>query len=152
MGTLADLTEVDMKRLFDHFDEEDDGYMTNAQFGNYCKLIRHVLSDTVATKEMDMKKGIVRRLEAGELVEVLEGPITEGEHGIPRARCRFLLDDAEGWLTLTGNQGTELVGNVLQCTVIKPISLTRAPSLDNLKPLRAGPEKRMLKENETVTL
>jgi len=48
----------------------------------------------------------VRKVEAGEIVEVLEGPALETDLGVLRIRGRAERDGATGWITLKGNQGT----------------------------------------------
>jgi len=45
---------------------------------------------------------LVRRLEVGEVVEVIEGPKSNTKEGVDRLRGRSLADSAEGWLTLSG--------------------------------------------------
>jgi len=48
---------------------------------------------------------IVRKIDAGELVELLDGPVEEAEVGVMRIRCRAEKDGATGWMTISGNQG-----------------------------------------------
>merc|ERR1711920_181201 len=47
----------------------------------------------------------VRRLEAGEEVELIEGPRMEPTLGVLRLRGRATKDGAVGWITIAGNQG-----------------------------------------------
>jgi len=47
----------------------------------------------------------VRRLEKGELFEVLEGPKEDAENQLARVRGRAVRDGAAGWVTMKGNQG-----------------------------------------------
>lgn len=59
------------------------------------------------TTALDVKEGkAIRKLDVGEVVEVLEAPKTEATSGLDRARCRALADGVEGWVTIRGNQGT----------------------------------------------
>jgi len=58
----------------------------------------------------------VRRLQIGEVVEVLEAEKPEEATGLARCRCRALCDGKEGYVTLRGNQGT---GFLEPCT--KPL-------------------------------
>jgi len=63
--------------------------------------------DTGLNSTKEVKGGEqVRRLEKGEFVELLEGPIEDGDLGVLRIRARAEKDHAEGWATLRGNQGT----------------------------------------------
>lgn len=66
----------------------------------YQKCVKEI-AVTSSAKVKDSKT--LRRLELGEVVEVLE---LAQESNIERARCRALLDQKEGWVTLKGNQGT----------------------------------------------
>merc|ERR1711920_472706 len=47
----------------------------------------------------------MRHIEAGELVELLEGPREETEVGVLRLKGRTEKDGAIGWVTIAGNQG-----------------------------------------------
>lgn len=49
---------------------------------------------------------VVRKLEQGELFEVLEGPEEDPQTQVKRVRGRALRDGTSGWVTLKGNQGT----------------------------------------------
>merc|ERR1740129_929818 len=48
----------------------------------------------------------MRKLEVGEVIEVLEGPMVEKDLDVLRIRGRAEKDGAVGWVTLKGNQGT----------------------------------------------
>ncbi|CAJ1382838.1 unnamed protein product [Effrenium voratum] len=61
-----------------------------------------VLQDTLATKSANL----VRRVEEGEVLEVLDGPKEDAEAGLLRVRAKARKDQAIGWITLRGNQGT----------------------------------------------
>lgn len=47
----------------------------------------------------------VRKIESGETLELLEGPVEDKEVGVMRIRCRAEKDAATGWMTIAGNQG-----------------------------------------------
>jgi len=51
----------------------------------------------------------VRKLLAGEVVEVVEAAKIDEATGLPRVKCRALKDEKEGWVTLRGNQGTNFL-------------------------------------------
>jgi len=66
-----------------------------------------VVKDTLVTPSLEVREGKpLRKLERGEVVEMLGEPTKDPEHGLERARCRALRDALEGWVTLRGNQGT----------------------------------------------
>ena len=50
----------------------------------------------------------LRKGEQGEIVEVLEGPVTDEANGMTRIRAKSLKDDdtTVGWITLSGSKGT----------------------------------------------
>lgn len=51
----------------------------------------------------------LRRLEIGEIIEVVEGPSIEPELGIMRVKGMADSDGETGWITLAGNQGTQFL-------------------------------------------
>lgn len=143
------LAEAEISRIFDLLDEEENGYLRKEQFVGLCRFCLRVVQDTVSTKQLDIKAGIVRRLEAGELVEILEGPVVVESIGLERVRVRFLVDNEEGWVTQKSSTGRSLLEEVPECKVLRAISLTRDCKLDSEKPLK-GVTERMLKEGEAV--
>jgi len=54
----------------------------------------------------------LRRLEPGELVELVEGPTEESVVGVLRMKCRAEKDGATGWVTIMGSKGTQFVANI----------------------------------------
>lgn len=62
---------------------------------------------TVINDALSVKTAVtLRKLDVGETVEVIEGPILESSLDIMRVRARADLDGVVGWVTLKGNQGT----------------------------------------------
>jgi len=83
------------------------------------------VKDTVLTEEISMKSKAMRRLVEGEVIEALSGPTTEDGGEIARIKIKAMDDDVVGWVTPTGNQGTEFLkdgGNVFK--VVKDTILT----------------------------
>jgi len=55
----------------------------------------------------------IRRLQKGEVVELLDGPLFEGgDTSVLRIRARAEKDGAEGWVTLRGNQGKAILESI----------------------------------------
>merc|ERR1712019_115499 len=54
----------------------------------------------------------LRKAEEAEVIEVLEGPMTDEKTKMVRVRAKSLLDSIEGWITLKGNQGTPFLEEV----------------------------------------
>lgn len=64
---------------------------------------------------MDISKcKTVRKGDEGEVVEVLEGPVTDATNGMTRVRAKSLKKDdkTEGWITLSGSKGTAFLEKV----------------------------------------
>jgi len=61
-----------------------------------------VMSKTLAGKSSE----VIRRVEPGELVEILDGPMKDAETEMLRVRARAESDGAVGWVTIKGSQGT----------------------------------------------
>jgi len=79
-----------------------------------------VLTSTLAVQEAE----IIRKLELGEVVEVLGDITTDPQVGLERARGRAMRDNGEGWITLRGNQGTPFFD-----VAGKPYLLCKAPEV-----------------------
>lgn len=61
------------------------------------------------TDDQDVTKcSTVRKADEGEVVEVLDGPITLEDTGMTRIKCKSFSnsDGAEGWITVSGSKGT----------------------------------------------
>jgi hypothetical protein len=61
------------------------------------------INDIMDVSSEDAK--MLRKLEAGEAVELLEGPRLEASVGIMRLRARSERDGVAGWISIAGNQG-----------------------------------------------
>jgi hypothetical protein len=70
----------------------------------YYKVIRPI----AFTDVLDITKcNTLRKIDLGEVVELLEGPVTDEVNGITRVRAKALKGKpCEGWVTVCGNQGT----------------------------------------------
>jgi len=80
--------------------------------------------------------GTVRRIEVGEIVEVLKGPFEEEAVKVQRVFVKAMKEDgAEGWVSLAGNQGTTFLvegGNLFK--VVADTILTETFLLDGSGP------------------
>lgn len=96
-------------------------------FSSAKDVVLQAKQHTVVMDDQDVRKGkILRKIEPGEVVLILEGPAQDSENGIVRARGRCLKDRLEGWVTVKGNQGTvylEVNDRYYLCTNEKGISL-----------------------------
>jgi len=78
----------------------------------------------------------VKRLQQGEVVELLEGPRKESPLEVQRVRGRAMLDSGSGWVTLKDPQGNAFLelAKVLVCTL--GIALTPEFDIKVGKPIR----------------
>eukprot|EP00929_Paragymnodinium_shiwhaense_P092567 TRINITY_DN5251_c0_g1_i1.p1 TRINITY_DN5251_c0_g1~~TRINITY_DN5251_c0_g1_i1.p1 ORF type:complete len:2225 (-),score=881.17 TRINITY_DN5251_c0_g1_i1:74-6748(-) len=67
-----------------------------------------VIQDRQAVRQSSTR----RRLEAGEIVDVLDGPVPDPETGVMRVCARTQKDKLDGWVTIRGNKGTTFLANV----------------------------------------
>merc|ERR1711924_293512 len=77
-----------------------------------------VVKGTGMSSEMVIKSKMIRKLEVGEVLEILEGPVPEAETGLMKVRAKAVQDGNEGWVTSKGNKGSiflEPVGTFFTC-------------------------------------
>lgn len=126
------LSEEDLTRTFAHLDDDEEGFLSKEKFCNLVRVFMKVAKDTVVTAGLSIKESkTLRRLEVGEVVELLEGPQEEESVKVMRLKVKVLKDDLEGWVTRSGNQGTlflEEGGNVFK--VVAETIMTDAFALD----------------------
>mmetsp|Transcript_51412 Transcript_51412/g.161598 ORF Transcript_51412/g.161598 Transcript_51412/m.161598 type:complete len:1046 (+) Transcript_51412:165-3302(+) len=127
-----ELTEEELAKVFASLADEGDDAISKDRFLNAIRVFMKVSKDTVITTSMSIKDGrTLRRLELGEVVEVLEGPTKEETVDVLRVKAKVMKDDIEGWITLSGNQGTVFLeegGNLFK--VVKDTILTECFELD----------------------
>lgn len=73
----------------------------------------------------------MRRLDVGEVVEIIEGPVKEESVDVLRVHATVMKDGLDGWITLAGNQGTIFLedgGNLFK--VVKETILTESFDLE----------------------
>lgn len=87
---------------------EADGISKDA-FMKYVVLFYKVVRTIAYTDVMDIANcKTLRKSEEGEIVEVLEGPVTDSANGMTRIRAKSCKkgDSTIGWITLSGSKGT----------------------------------------------
>lgn len=121
-----ELSEESLKRLFSHLVGETD-HITKEDFISMVKKFMKVVKASALSDGKSIKSNILRRLEEGEVVEVITGPSCEEGSDVKRMRVKALQDNQEGWLTPVGNAGTVFLvegGNTFK--VVKETILTGA--------------------------
>lgn len=121
-------------------------------FVSMMRMYMKAIKDTLITDVLSIKEAkTIRRLEAGEVVEVLDGPVEEATVSVLRVCVRAMKDDQEGWVTMAGNKGGRFLeegGNtfkVVKDTVLGE-SFEPGPCLGD----PPGDSSRTLKEGELV--
>merc|ERR1712062_550597 len=121
----------------------ENGGISKRQFLNYVQFYYAVVKDTALTDGFDVAAAkVIRKLEKGELLEVLEGPTKDDKLGMSRVKTKALLDGEEGWATVSGNQGT-----VFLQKADKPY-YTCLKCVDLRSDISGGDDIRILKEDE----
>jgi hypothetical protein len=90
--------------LFDSF-ERPDG-LDRRKMIAFIQQHWVVLKTIALTDEFEISKcKTLRKVEAEEILETLEGPETDAGPGLVRVKARSLADGVQGWVTIQGNQG-----------------------------------------------
>jgi len=87
---------------------EADGVSKDA-FMNWVVVYYKVMKTIAYTDVLDITKcKTIKKGEAGEVVEVLEGPVTDETNGMTRIRAKSTVEGSrtQGWITLSGSKGT----------------------------------------------
>merc|ERR1712060_788103 len=101
------LSEAELKIAFKQIDSNGVGEITKQQFLDQFRK-RYVCTSIVSmTDGISLKDcKAIRKLDCNEVVEVLEEPSKDEESGLMRVKTRAERDGKEGYVTLSGNQGT----------------------------------------------
>jgi len=138
------LSEEELKRVFVTFDEEKEGSISPDTFKGIMRVMMKVMKDVAITETFSIKDTkTVRRLDIGEVIEVVDGPRKEEATDVTRVHARAMSDGAEGWVTTEGNHGTVFLkegGNTFK--VVKDTILTECFQIDASKE-----ESRKVKES-----
>jgi Ca2+-binding EF-hand superfamily protein len=128
--------EEELSRLFSHLDEEGECALDKIRFLRFIRVFMKVIKENVCTEGVDIKSKSIRRLAVGEVVEILEGPVTE-ENDVQRVRVKVMKDQIEAWVTMSGNHGNVfLEEGGSQFKVVKETVLT-----DNFDITKGGSKK-----------
>lgn len=149
-------SQEELATLFSNLDEDGEGYIGKDKFINLIRVFMKVAKDTVITSGISIKDSkTLRRLDVGEIVEIVEGPIKEDKVDVMRVHAKVLKDDLDGWITLEGNQGTVFLedsGNqfkvVKETIMTESFELDGSSSKDSTRKLKVTTRK--LKEGEVV--
>merc|ERR1711957_258154 len=104
---------------------------------------------TLFSEDISLKAKSVRRLNEDEVMIHLEGPTKADIGGVERGKCKAISDNAEGWVTLQGNQGALFLikeGNFI--TVAKKVKQDKEAAEAKLAAEKAAAERKAVKEAE----
>jgi len=133
-GQAEALKEENVRRAFAAIDEEKAGSVSKTTFDAVLMVLMKVVKDVAITDSIKIKEAkSVRRLEVGEVVQVLEGPAKEEDAAVERVRVKALRDSAEGWVTLAGNQGSRYLQEGVVFKVVKDTILTEGFDIEASK-------------------
>ncbi|CAE7236707.1 STOML2 [Symbiodinium natans] len=125
------VSEEDLSRVFDTLAAEAEA-IEKDRMTAIIRCFKKVVKETVLTSDKSVKGDSIRRLLAGEVLEIMSAEVADEEAGVSRVRCHALKDGAEGWVTTSGNNGTPFLQDYTGVyKVVKETILTVAFELDS---------------------
>lgn len=115
---------------------EADG-ISKDTFMKYVVLYFKVVRTIVFTDALDISNTkTLRKGDEGEVVEVLEGPVTDEANGLTRVRAKSLKKDdtTVGWITVSGSKGTAFLERTTKPVEKKPVEKAAAKPAETAKP------------------
>jgi len=117
--------------------------VTNLEFMEMAQEYRKCVKEIAITTAFETKSShTLRKLEVGEIVKITGKLTMDTKLGVERARCTALADQAEGWVTLQGNQGTPFLEPVAMplytCEVSAPLFKDLGSGTGKLRDLMPG--------------
>jgi len=129
---VMELLPEDLADVFVTLCQLGEKHISQEEF--FCVLPQYmiVVKQTAMTDGLCIKDSkTLRRLELDEIVKVVKGPLQESATKVMRTLIKALKDDAEGWVSPTGNAGTIfLKEGGRQFKVMKENVLTETFELD----------------------
>jgi len=128
----VELSKDELSKVFAQLDESGEGQLSKEVFARLLRKHMKVVSSTIMSTDCAIKDSkSVRRLDVGELLEVIEGPYKDVVMKVTRVKAKALKDDVEGWVSLVSNFGTTfLVEGGAMYKVVKPVDLTSSFELE----------------------
>jgi len=150
-------TEDELAKLIRSIEDEEDAGLTKERFVAFIRLFMKVTADSTLTSALVVDKDSTakRRLEVGEIVEVMKGPVLEEKSKLQRVFAKAMKDDIEGWVSLIGTAGTHFLEDhagtfkVVQTTILTAgFDLSSEENKEATKKVKDRTRK--LKEGEIV--
>jgi len=107
-GADAELPPADRTNVFQSCLGEGRSQLNIGDFGSLASTFMKVANATSLMDGISISSSkAVSKLKAGQVVELLEGPMADDENAdISRVRVKTVVGDIEGWATVKGNAGT----------------------------------------------
>jgi len=125
----VELTNDAVSSLFEHLlTSAEDGAtaITKTIFGQAMRAYYKVIKDCPMADDLKVSgSNSLREAKVDEVLGLLEGPVREDTMKVMRIKARAISDGTEGWLTVTGNEGTvylQEVGRLFK--ILRDVSLT----------------------------
>jgi len=135
-GETVELPPAELPRLFQHILEEGSAAISREALARLVQVCYTVLRPPGEGSGWEGRPPLV-----GEVVEVLQGPEMDSTTGELRVQAKSLVDDAEGWLTVVGSDGSAFLkegGRRLRTLRAAPLTGSLAPGGEVLRNLYAG--------------
>merc|ERR1719272_2296706 len=148
-GEVVTFSHEETTRLFNFLLAEGGRGLSKESFLRLVQFHMKVVMDAVMTNTRGIASaGSLKRLEPNEVIEVMDGPLRDPAIGILRIFGKAMNDGTEGWVTVTGSQGSNYLeegGNFYR--VVKETVLTGSFELDGEKAsIKLNDKSRKLKE------
>lgn len=115
-GEAVDIpSEEELRCLLCSWDSE--GHLDEDRVQEILRRCMKVVNKTTLTDGVSSKSSVVRKLEVNEVLMLQSVPCKDSEIDVLRVKVQALNDGAEGWVTMSGNQGTEYLkegGNIFK--------------------------------------
>ena len=105
--TMEVPSEEDLRCLLSSWDEADAGHLDEERVVEILRRYMKVVTKTTLTDGATSQSKAIRKLEPNEVVMLLSVPCKDSDIDVMRVKVQTLNDGVEGWVTLSGNQGTE---------------------------------------------
>jgi len=120
---------------------------------NFLRLVQQYfacIKEIAITTEFEIGKGkTIRKLEAKEVVRVLEGPRQDAKLGVTRVHAISVSDGVSGWVSVKGNQGTPFLKETEKPFLACALEVRMESTFANAEDTELV---RLLKEDEVVEI
>merc|ERR1719399_2596714 len=105
--------EEEAAKVFAYFDLASSGKLAEKDFQLLVKDTYQCAKAIAMSDGFEIGKSkILRKLEVGEMAELVEGPQEDTSSKVQRVKVRSMKDATTGWVTVQGNQGTVFLEQV----------------------------------------